>query len=313
MRFNPFSYCKKYDLPLWRCPQFLFLVMGGLIIISALITYFFGTRYIGDPITVSFVVLGITAVLFIFTYILTKSLENLMEANRMKAEFIKIISHQLRSPLTNLKWMVEYLVSKKAEPSLLNYLNTLKDNVLRMEKLLSDLVLISKIEERKIVFSKTNFSLVDLTEKILSRYRPSFERKNITFSFNSSNSFEVLGDPSQIETVIEILIDNALRYTKENGEIKIEISPSLNKKNLIFKIKDTGIGIPKEDQKYIFQKFFRAKNASTCEPHGTGLGLYIAKSIIERSGGRMGFQSKEGKGSLFWFSLPQIKNKISKL
>ena len=109
---NIFAKCKQYRLSLWNCPQFLFLIMGAVIIITAFVTYALGTRYyVADPNTVSLIVLTITIVLFVITFSIVRSMEGLAEASRLKSEFISIVSHQLRSPLSNLKWAVEVLIS----------------------------------------------------------------------------------------------------------------------------------------------------------------------------------------------------------
>ncbi|PIP18384.1 MAG: hypothetical protein COX42_01175, partial [Parcubacteria group bacterium CG23_combo_of_CG06-09_8_20_14_all_35_6] len=98
------------------------------------------------------------------------------------------------------------------------------------------------------------------------------------------------------------ILDNAIRYIKGNGKIEVILKKEANK--LCLEIKDNGVGIPKEDQKYIFQKFFRASNASKIQAQGSGLGLYIAKSIIEKSGGKIYFVSRENEGSVFTINLP---------
>jgi signal transduction histidine kinase len=117
---------------------------------------------------------------------------------------------------------------------------------------------------------------------------------------------EALAVINQITIVIENLIDNAIRYAKPKGGIKgfIEITIAKKEKNIQFKIEDNGIGIPEEDQKFIFQKFFRSQNVRETQPYGSGLGLFITKSIITRLGGKIGFRSEEGKGTTFWFILP---------
>ena len=109
-------------------------------------------------------------------------------------------------------------------------------------------------------------------------------------------------DEDLIRHVYANLISNAIRYTMAGGNIIIKVYQSKN--YLMTEVKDNGIGIPKEEQKRIFEKFFRASNALKKETDGTGLGLFLSKTIVESSGGKMGFRSSEGVGSTFWFSLP---------
>ena len=112
-QLNIVAQCKKYNVALWQCPQFLFLIIGIIIIISTLSAYLFGNRYIQDPLVVSLITLILTAILFSVAVIVTGSFERLAEANKMKSEFITIATHQLRSPLSNLRWSVELLLSGK--------------------------------------------------------------------------------------------------------------------------------------------------------------------------------------------------------
>jgi signal transduction histidine kinase len=305
-QLNLVGQCRKYGLPLWECPQFLFLIMGLIIIASIISAYAISTKYIEDPYTVSFIAITLTLVLLIMASIITNSFERLAEANRMKSEFVSIVSHQLRSPLSNLKWTLDLLMSERLsleKEKELEYLEILEVNSKRMSDLISDLLITSRIEQGKVFIKKEKVSLKTMVEQVLE------ENKNAPNPFNAEISFEaennlpnVNCDPSRIKMAISNLLDNARRYSRNNN--KIEIGLKKKNRNIYFEIKDQGVGIPKEDQKFIFQRFFRSSNTLRHQTEGSGLGLYIAKSIVEKTGGRMGFQSQEGKGSTFWFSLP---------
>ncbi len=298
--------CRRYGLSLWQCPQFLFLVMGIIIVLASVVSYLIGTRYITDPELVALVVLSVTTLLFIISFIITRSFERLAEASRMKSEFINIISHQLRSPLTNIKWTFELLTSKELEvPSekVEEYLNNVKENIARMVELIDDLLIVSKIEQGTFPILKKEIFLEDLIKNLVSRFKIFAEASHIDLSFSPQKDLpEVYADPSLLKLVVENLIDNAIRYTKGGG--KVELKLTKREKDVIFEIKDTGVGIPEKEQKYIFRKFFRAENVMKERTRGSGLGLYVCKSIITRSGGKIWFESEEGKGTTLIFTHP---------
>ena len=305
-QLNIVAQCRKYGLSVWQCPQFLFLIMGLVITISTLTAYAIGTRYIEEPRMVALIVLLTTAILFIIAVIITDSFERLAEANRMKSEFVSIVSHQLRSPLSNLRWALELLMSGKIgkiEEKQLEYFTILKENSNRMKELIEDLLIVSRIETAKLPIKKMEFSLEDLVKELIKELTPFALASNVEIKFlNKEDLPKVFADPSQIRLVIENLLDNAIRYIKGRGVVEIKVERK--EKNLYLEIRDTGVGIPKEEQKYIFQKFFRSENALRYQTQGSGLGLYISKAIIEKSEGKIGFKSQKGIGSTFWFTLP---------
>ena len=305
-QLNIFSQCKKYGLPFWQCPQLLFVVTGMAIAVVSVTVYLLGTRYVVDPAVAGLIALLVTAFLFIVNFIIIRSLERMAEASRLKSEFISVVSHQLRSPLSNLKWSAEILQSGKLgkiEGKQLEYVKIITENTQRMAELVSDLLVVARIEQGRLLFKKTEFSLVKTVEEIIAKYKPYAAASNIAVKLETENSSSsVVADLSQIKSVVENLLDNAIRYSRGRGDVSIKIRGE--GKGLVFEIKDKGVGIPQEDQKHIFQKFFRSANALKHQTEGTGLGLYIARSIIEKSGGKMGFSSREGKGSTFWFILP---------
>jgi len=306
-QINIFAQCRKYKIPLWQCPQFLFVVMGLFIMVTSIVFYAIGERYIFDPRMVALVVILVAMMLLIIAFIITHSFENLAEANRMKTEFVNIVSHQLRAPLTNLRWATQFLLSKEFQDSdqaeKTDYFDIIKENGNRMEGLIDDLLTITRLKDGKLDSKKASFVLEDLVKEVTNEYNPFLEASNIKVEFFfSENLPNVFASYPLIRIVVENLIGNAINYSE--GAKKIEIMLKPRKDKIIFTIKDKGMGIPREDQKYIFEKFFRGKNVVHAEVNGTGLGLFIVKLILDGANGKIWFTSEEGKGSVFNFSLP---------
>jgi signal transduction histidine kinase len=295
--------CKRYNVSLWQCPQFLFLIMGIIIIIAAIVAYLIGIHYIENPQLIALIVLGLSGILFIFAYLINISFEKLAEASRIRTEFVRIVSHQLRSPITNLSWAIDSLMTGdlgRIEKSQLEYFKILKENSSRMKELIKDLLITSRIEEGTLPIKKEKVSLIEITKNLISQFLPFARASNVEIKFDfDKNLPEVFTDPNQIKVAIENLLDNAIRYIGRKGEVKIDLKK--REKEILFEIKDNGLGIPFEDQKFIFQKFFRSRSK---ESGGTGLGLFITKSIIEKLSGKIWFESKEGEGTKFYFTLP---------
>ena len=239
--------CRKYGLSLWQCPQFLFLVMGIIITTASITFYLIGSRYyLVDPGIVALVILGVVTVLFVISFIIIRSFERLAEASRMKSEFIDIVSHQIRAPLTNLKWFFELLTEKKIEMTQekrKEYFSSAKENIERMVELVNDLLIVSKIEQRKIPLRRKEIFLEKLIAGLVSRFKFFAEASNTKLEFHSQKNLpEIFIDPSYVKLVIENLIDNAVRYTSGRG--KVEIRLRKKGKTVLFQIKVTGVGIP---------------------------------------------------------------------
>ena len=311
---NIIEQAKKYGIPVWQHPQFLFLVMGIIIVFSSIFSYSLGTRYIEDPHVVALSIITLTLVLLVLAFIITRSFERMAEVSRLKSEFVSIVSHQLRTPLSNMKWIADLLVSERSNEDRKEYFLMLKENASRMQELINDLLTVSRIEEGGLVTKREEFSFSNTVKEVAVNFQPMMQAMNIVLDIqDESKSRKVFADPSQIQQVVSNLFNNAIKYTgktktavlEEKGKKHvITIHMEDKGKNLRFEIKDTGVGIPREDQKYIFEKFFRSGNVLRHETQGSGLGLYIAKAIIKRSKGEIGFESKEHKGSTFWFTLP---------
>ena len=305
--------CRRNDLSLWQCPQFLFVLMGFIICATALGSYLIGTRYVSDPALVAIMVLLMTGFLFVIAVLIIRSFERLAEANRMKSEFVSIVSHQLRSPLSNLSWSLDFLVSSNTSNIIeeqKEYFNILEENIKRMDELVSDLLIVSRIQSATLPLNKQEFAPEQSIRKAISEFKTFAKASNVGIKLEVEKDLpKAFADPHQFDQIMKNFIDNGIKYSKNRGEVEISIEKQ--GKNLYFEIKDSGIGIPEQDQKYIFQKFFRSKNVLRHETQGSGLGLFIAKSAIERSGGKVGFRSQLGKGTTFWFTLPIKKTRPS--
>ncbi|MFH0906833.1 MAG: HAMP domain-containing sensor histidine kinase [bacterium] len=304
-QFNFPAQCKRYDLTLWQCPSFLFFLTGLITILTIISAYFIGRMYV-RPEIVTLIVLGITAVLLIIGHFIVQGFEKLAQANRMKSEFINIASHQLRTPLTGIKWTINLIMRqkiKKFSTEQTEYIKDIEENNQRMIDLVNDLLNVSMIEQGKLILNSKKFSIKKLIQDIIKEYSFLAKASNIEFSLQTkSNTSIVLADQQKISIVLHNLIDNAIRYTQKGGTVKIALLK--NGDSIRCEIQDKGVGIPKKDQNKIFKKFFRSQNIMRYQTEGTGLGLYIAQAIIKASKGKIGFQSEPEKGSTFWFKIP---------
>ena len=298
----------------WENPTFLFVCMGALTMAAMLGTFFISQKY-DDPMIVIASVSLVAGITTLIGGLIIKTIDQLSEANRMKSEFVSIASHQLRTPLSIIKWYVEFLSKKEKQVGFTSeqkkYIKTIGDSNQRMIRLVNDLLDISRIESGKIQVHPEPTNIVELTQNIIKENKPVAEHKNVKISFKFEQDIPLINvDPRRISMVIENLISNAIKYMRddnESGYISIELSKESSK--FLFNIADNGVGIPEKEQKKIFKKFFRADNTMKLKTSGTGLGLFIAKAIVESHKGKMWFVSKEGEGTTFYFDIPLKKQR----
>ena len=302
--------CSKYKISIFQCPQFLFLLMGILIIIAIATTYEIAKAY-REPEIAALIVLVVSAVIFIVGQVIINSFEKVAISSLAKSEFISIISHQLRSPLSAIKWQINMLTTDninetKSPENIKGFLGTIYEQNEKMIKSVNDLLEVNRIEDEDLILTPESFSLLELTQKVIDEYQESANIGNINIFLQAVPILpQAYADLGRIKRVIEHLLDNAVKYSLNGGKISINIESS--EKNIVWKIADEGAGIPYEDKKRVFEKFFRSKNVARYKTSGTGIGLFIAKSIVRLSGGGMDFSSSENNGSTFWFSLPVKK------
>jgi PAS domain S-box-containing protein len=228
------------------------------------------------------------------------------EVDRMKTEFVSLASHQLRTPLTSIKWYLEMILDKSV--GTLNkdqeqYLTDVYQSNETMIKLVNALLNISRIESGRLTIEPKLTDLATLFRQVVERLKPQLAEGKLNIIDNIPGDLPKISiDPVLISNVYTNLLGNSIKYTHEGGTIEIKIEK--NKDSLISSVKDTGVGIPLADQKHLFERFYRGSNVSQTSIGSTGLGLYLAKEVVEASGGTIWFITQEGKGSTFYFSLP---------
>jgi two-component system sensor histidine kinase VicK len=231
--------------------------------------------------------------------------EKLVE--RMKTEFVSITAHQLRTPLSAIKWTLNMLLGGdlgKITKEQREFIGKTYQSNERMISLINDLLSVTRIEEGRYVYNPVLSNMTKLVQSLIDQCKDQLGARNINLEFEKPKKElpQVLIDVEKINLAVQNLLDNAIRYNRLGGSIKISLKS--NKKEIQFSIKDSGVGIPKKQEKRIFTKFFRASNVMRMETEGSGLGLFIVKNIIEAHKGRIWFKSKEGKGTTFHFTLP---------
>lgn len=228
------------------------------------------------------------------------------EIDKIKSEFVFLASHQLRTPLSTVNWYVEALLSGdagKLNEDQKTYLKEIDEGTKNMGEIVKDLLNVSRLDLGTLTIEPVSINLSRLIKSILEEVHPIAEDKELQIQNKVSTNFSgVISDEKMLRMLVQNLITNAVKYTPDNGNINIDAIKQDD--NFILTVADTGMGIPKESQPKIFTKLFRADNVLETEINGTGLGLYMVKTIVEKFGGKIWFESEINKGTKFFVSLP---------
>lgn len=239
------------------------------------------------------------------------------EVERLRNEFVSTASHELRTPITAIEGYLELIENEKIckiDGKAKEYSEKARNTALGMSNLVKNLLTVTKIEEGKIQTNITHFSIHDLAAEVVEAMTPSAIKKNLSLKIVEApnqkirgektigRSLNVVADKEQIREVFYNIIENGLKFTTEGG---VTVSIIYDEDNATVEIADTGSGIPAEGQKHLFEKFYRVDNTATREVGGTGLGLFITRSIIENFGGTIWIESQVNKGTKFFFTIPR--------
>jgi len=234
---------------------------------------------------------------------------------RSKNEFITIASHQLRTPINEIRWAIESMITdEKLDNQTKEILNGTLNSVKRLANLIDNLLNVSKIEEGKFGYNFEELNYLDFMKEVLSEMLPQIKHLGLNLYLNPPEEElpMIYFDKQKMYMAISNLLDNATKYNVQNGKIVVSIQKSNDGKFIETSIEDTGVGIEPEALKNLFSKFFRTSAGEKFNTEGSGLGLYIAKNIIRSHGGKIWAESEVGRGTKITFTLPIDKSLIPK-
>jgi len=230
------------------------------------------------------------------------------EVNRLKNEFIAIASHNLRTPLTTLKGYLDVFISGNGDAmgkeQRTSMYENMQINLQRLHHLIEDLLNVVTLENEEYHLVTVQTDIFDVIKRVIEEMRLPAKQKKVTLEvIKSEKPLPLISiDPKRISEALSNLVDNAIKFSKEGGNVTITAKQEGSQ--VVVMVKDRGVGIEEEVQKTLFQKFHRGTDVLTYDYEGVGLGLYIAKLIVEAHGGKISFESVREKGSTFYFSIP---------
>ncbi len=317
---NIVAQCRRLHVEFWSCPQFIFLVMGIVVISVILVTYNVGQQYI-DAQIITLIILFVTIFLITVSFIIVRAFERIVDLRELemrqakeilelKDQFVFIAAHELRTPANAIKWGLGSLRSErpelfKDEKELLDIIKRGNDRLLL---LVEDLLEVTRIESGALQLTLGNTSAHDAFVEACKEIQGLTEEHEVTIQNNMPTLPHVHADAVRLKEVFTNLLSNAVKFSRKGTSVDVSAEDTNNK--VTFHITDTGAGLSKEDQEHVFEKFWRSKSAHDVE--GTGLGLFIVKSLLERMSGTIWFTSELGKGTTFSFSLDRKDNEQNK-
>ncbi len=228
-----------------------------------------------------------------------------LEEAMTKDEFLSMAAHELRTPLGTMRWRIEDMLSghRKFAPNTKEDLGKIYSNVLRLIHIVNNLLDVSRINQGKIKDSPDMLDVVSLASMVVDTMENRIQEKNIHFTFEKpKTAIPMVIDQGLLEEVLVNLLTNAIKYNKKGGKVALRLEATKN--NLMLTVEDTGIGIPRKDQKTIFEKFKRGSNVDPNAYEGTGLGLFVVKSYVARWKGKITLRSIVNKGTRITIAIP---------
>mgnify|MGYP000456879163 CR=1 FL=1 len=227
------------------------------------------------------------------------------EIAESKSEFVSTTAHQLRTPLTGIKWAFDSLSSSVKDEELSKVISQGKELADRAVQMVNNMLDVAAIEGGEAAYDMKTVDIAEIVGDVVGEARNVADRYGIEISFDSSDEILVVGDKERLRGAVSVLIENAIKYNTDNGSVDVRLVEEKGWAHL--SVRDTGIGISEEEQKHLFEKFYRGTAAKEIDPQGSGLGLYIVKSVVNAHRGKVWMESVKDRGSTFHITLPTAK------
>jgi signal transduction histidine kinase len=307
-QLNIFHSCKEFNVPIWSCPRFVFIIMGMVNIASILATYYIGQHYADPEIIVGIVTL-LTVFLLVITHVLVSAFEKVLESRRaetahnkeileLKDQFVYIAVHNIRSSATAIKWGLRVLESQLTHitPGDKEVFSIIRSRTEGLLRLVQNVLLITKIESGKLECPLEPLQLLPLLEEVLKPFG------GLPFVHISLPTEELVlqGNAAYTSEVLSLLLENAMTHADHEKPF-VQFTTHLKNSWIVITIENNGAGIDPRDHASVFNKFWRATKSGDIER--TGFGLYVAKELTTLMGGTLTFQSAKEK-TVFTISLP---------
>ncbi|MCQ6958760.1 PAS domain-containing sensor histidine kinase [Mucilaginibacter aquariorum] len=235
---------------------------------------------------------------------LTQSLEREKELNDMKSRFVAMASHEFRTPLSAILsslTLVESYMKAEQEDKRKRHINRIRASVKNLTVILDEFLSLDKVEQGKVEIERELFDLYDFAEDLMEEVNGMLKQgQHIRFSYNGFRN--IMQDKRILRNILLNLLSNGIKYSGEQQTVHLDIDANVGDRKVVIKVRDEGIGIPHEEQKNLFSKFYRAKNATNIQ--GTGLGLTIVKQYVELLNGHISFRSEPNQGTTFIIEFP---------
>ena len=230
------------------------------------------------------------------------------ELEELKEDFIAMVSHELRTPLTNLSAAIQLLLKESEEDSdrQSDLLKVVWEQSMRLGSFVDKILEAAELTAGRVQVMQEPVTMVPLVRRVVGNWQAGATRHRFVIEVIGKGPYLAVGDVGKVDIVLNNLVENAVKYSPNGGRVIVTVREENSE--IVVSVEDEGIGIPEGERERVFDWFYRVERGDARETYGYGLGLYIARRLVELMGGRIWVESQVGKGSRFYFSLPKLAN-----